>query len=103
MEACGTSYHGLVDRVGGLVRKDAGGQAGDHPDHVDLMRRLQHVVVDGDVVSLERRAAARERSKRRVGISSREKSELQLRFHDAWDCVKLEYPSKKPETETAKL
>lgn len=47
------SYHGLINRVGGLVREDAGGQAGDHPDHVDFMRRLQHVVIDPQVVSLE--------------------------------------------------
>lgn len=51
-------HHGLINRVGGLVREDAGGQAGDHPRHVDFMRSLQHVVIDPQVVSLERRAAA---------------------------------------------
>lgn len=52
---CGTSHHGLVNRVGGLIRKDAGGQAGDHPDHTDFMRCLQHIVIDEDVVSLEKK------------------------------------------------
>lgn len=45
-------YHGLIDGVGGLVGEDAGGEAGHHLDHADLMRCLQHVVVDVDVVSL---------------------------------------------------
>lgn len=48
----GASYHGLIDGVGGLVRKDAGGQAGNNLDHVDFVRCLQHVIIDVDVVSL---------------------------------------------------
>lgn len=100
MNASGTSYHGLVNRVGRLIGKDASGQAGDHPDHVDLMSRLQHVVIDGDVVSLERRAAACERSRKSIGILPSETSELRLGFLDAWNCVKQEYPGQKTVKET---
>jgi len=46
-------YHGLIDRVGGLIRKDAGGQAGNNFDHANFMCGLQHVIIDVDVVSLE--------------------------------------------------
>lgn len=46
-------YHRLVNGVGDLVRKDAGGQAGDHLGHTNFMCCQQHVVVDGEIVSLE--------------------------------------------------
>lgn len=60
VNAAGALYHGLINRVGGLIRKDAGGEAGDHPDDVDFMRCLQHIIIDADVVSLERREAIHE-------------------------------------------
>lgn len=46
-------YHGLVNRIGRLIRKDAGGQAGNNLDHTHFMRCLQHIVIDVDVVPLE--------------------------------------------------
>lgn len=71
---CETSHHGLVNRVGGLIRKDAGGQAGDHPDHTDFMRCLQHIVIDEDVVSLEKKKkieiAVTEKNKKQTTISA---------------------------------
>ena len=50
----GCCYHGFIDGIRRLVWKDAGGQAGDDPDHADFMCCLQHVVIDEDIVSLER-------------------------------------------------
>lgn len=41
--------HGLIDGIGGLVREDAGGEAGDHLLHPHLVGRVQDVVVDVDV------------------------------------------------------
>lgn len=46
-------YHGLIDWVGGLIRKDAGGKAGNDLDRANFMCCLQHVVIDVDIVSLE--------------------------------------------------
>lgn len=45
-------YHGLVDGVGGVVGEDAGGQAGEQLAHAAREARVQHVVVDGQVLSL---------------------------------------------------
>lgn len=49
----GGIYHGLVNRIGRLIRKDAGGQAGNNLDHARFMRCLQHIVIDVNVVPLE--------------------------------------------------
>lgn len=46
-------YHCLINGVFGLIRKDAGGQAGNNFDHGKFMGGLQHVVIDVDIVSLE--------------------------------------------------
>ena len=54
----GAFYHGLVDRVGGFIRKDAGGQAGNNLDRANFMCCLQHVIVDVDIVSREGTDAA---------------------------------------------
>lgn len=49
----GGFYLGLIDGVGDLVWEDAGGQAGHNLGHISFMCRTQHVVIDGEVVSLE--------------------------------------------------
>lgn len=46
-------YHGLINRVGGLIGKDAGGQAGNKLDDANCMCCHQHVIIDVDIVSLE--------------------------------------------------
>lgn len=46
-------HHELGDRVGGLVREDAGGQAGDALLHLVLERRTEYVVVHLTVQSKE--------------------------------------------------
>lgn len=46
-------YLRLVNGVGDLVGKDAGGQAGDNPGHTHFMCCKQHIVIDGEIVSLE--------------------------------------------------
>lgn len=48
-------YLGLIDGVGDLVGEDAGGQAGDDLGHTSFMCCKQHVVIDGEIVSLEER------------------------------------------------
>ena len=47
-------YHGLVDRVGGLIREYAGGKAGDHFLNPALVGRVQDVVIDVDVPPLRK-------------------------------------------------
>ena len=42
--------HGLVDGVAGLVGEDAGGQAGHHLPHIELVAHLQDDVVHLHVV-----------------------------------------------------
>lgn len=46
------SHHGFINGVGGLVRKDAGRQAGDHLLCSHLKGRMQDVVVDVNVFPL---------------------------------------------------
>lgn len=46
-------YHGFIDGIGGFIRKDASRQTGNDLSCTHVMRCLQHVVVDGNVVSLE--------------------------------------------------
>lgn len=52
MRGNGNSHHGLIDGIGGLVREDAGGEAGDHLLHPRLVGRVQDIVVDVDVCPL---------------------------------------------------
>lgn len=46
--------HCLINGVSGFVWEDAGGQAGHHLFHAKLVSRLQHIVIDVDVVSLKK-------------------------------------------------
>lgn len=45
-------HHSLVDGVAGLVRKNAGGQAGDNLRTALLVCRLQHIIVNKQIVTL---------------------------------------------------
>lgn len=46
-------HHCLINRIGGLVREDAGGQAGDHLASAHLEGRMQDVVIDVNVLPLQ--------------------------------------------------
>lgn len=46
------TYHGLIDGVGGLVWEDAGGEAGDDLLDPQLVRRMQHMVIHLEILSL---------------------------------------------------
>lgn len=51
---CARMYHRLINGVGGFIRKNARRQTRDDFRHVELMSRLQHVLVDGQVLLLKR-------------------------------------------------
>lgn len=46
------SHHCLIDRVGGLVTEDAGGEARDNLHYTRQAAAVQHIVVDQHVVAL---------------------------------------------------
>lgn len=77
-------YHGLINRVGDLMRKDAGRQAGDNLGYITFMCYREHIIIDADVVSLEETQSSRNIKERcfhpTKSISQHVQPHLQTRF-----------------------